>query len=286
MNQMKNNPDKNKDRTDLHVHTIFSDGIYHPREIVDKAVTKGLSAIAVTDHDCVEGVQYALLHARKKDLEVIPGIELSAFQGDREVHILGYFIDINSLILTGTLDNMKENRKRRFAGMIDLLSKQGIEIPADLAEKESEKGTVGRLNLARLLILNHSVNSIKAAFDRFLGVGKSCYVPHEKLYVSEAVEVIHSAGGCAVLAHPGTIDREQTVNEILSLGIDGLEVYHPGHRPHHEQKYLAMAKRMGLISCGGSDFHGSEIAKGEPDIAARTVGSETVEELRNVSEQY
>lgn len=275
-----------KGRADLHVHTIYSDGMLHPRDIISKAMKKGLSAVAVTDHDCIDGVAPCLRYARNRAIEVIPGIEFSSFYGNSEVHILGYFIDTNSPSLRRTLAVMKENRRIRFARMLQLLADQGIQIDRKDAEEQEREGTVGRLNLARLLIRNSTVNTIKAAFDRFLGTGKSCYVPHKKIYVREAVEIIHSSGGCAVLAHPGTIRKTENFNDIVASGIDGIEVYHPKHRPFQEKKYLRITEQRGLIASGGSDFHGRVTNAGEPDIGDRFVSGDVVDKLRAYSEKY
>lgn len=274
-------PSENLKAADLHVHTVYSDGMFHPHEVVETALKLGLKAIAITDHDCVEGVEPTIECARGSDLEVIPGIEMSAAVDDREVHLLGYFIDRNNKLLLKKLEEMKENRITRIRKMIALLNGKGI----DIAEKEVfdtvDKGIVGRLHLAYVMKEKGLVETTNEAFNKFIGDGKPCYVKHEHFDYVLAIRMILDAGGVPALAHPGLAKLDGRIPEFVEKGLRAIEVYHSEQKTFHNERYLKLAKKYSLIPTGGSDCHG--LRKGEILMGTVKVGMDIVETLREES---
>jgi len=241
---------------DLHIHTNYSDGNLDPSEIVDKAVEANLQALSITDHDCVDGLQEASEHAKKKDIELIPGIEFSCRYRMREVHILGYFIDTKNKILLKTLEKIRSVRAERIIKMVELLNKKNIPIKSENVFSLSSRGSIGRPHVARALVDNGFVKSHYSAFSDYIGNGKPCYVDHYRLQIEEAVDLIEMASGVAVIAHPKTLGDDMLIPIIKGLGVKGLEVYHPDHSKSDTKKYLKIAKETDLCVTGGTDFHG------------------------------
>lgn len=277
---MQNNT--NDRLADLHIHTTFSDGLLRPEDVVNKAIELGLRAIAITDHDCIDGVSLAIEAAHSSSLEIVPGIELSAFIEDREAHLLGYYIDIENPSLIIFLDKLKQGRMNRALEMISLLKDKGMDLDQKIFASEKDKGTIGRMNLARALFNNGFVGSVKEAFDRFIGNGKSCCVQNSKLSYIDGIDLILSSGGVPVLAHPGTIGDSSYIYKCISAGLKGLEVYHPRHKPHEVLEYEDIASKNGLIVTGGSDCHGMPL-RNKLLLGTVTVNYETVKALKNES---
>ncbi|MGB2630603.1 MAG: PHP domain-containing protein, partial [Candidatus Omnitrophota bacterium] len=175
---------------DLHVHTLYSDGTFTPEEVVREAVRIGLEAVAITDHDCIDGISPAMKAAENTRLEIIPGIEISAVAADTEIHILGYFIDWHDPVLVEILRKMKANRVERMRKMVKLLNKAGFNIDPEQVIKSVPEGTIGRLHLARLMCEKGFVRGTQEAFDRYIGDGKPCSVRHERLDYDRAIKMI------------------------------------------------------------------------------------------------
>lgn len=241
---------------DLHVHTTFSDGQFTPEKVVEKAIEKGLGAIAITDHDCVDGIEPAIKAARGTGLEVVPGIEISAAAEDVEIHILGYYIDHKCPALIKTLHGMRERRVARIKEMIKRLEEKGIKIPEGKVFSASAEGTIGRMHLARAMVSESVAATVREVFDKYIGDGRPFHVKHERLEYDEAIKIIRKAGGVPVLAHPGNMGKDEYIPLYVKAGLRGIEVYHSEHRAATARKYAVIAEDNGLIMTGGSDCHG------------------------------
>lgn len=253
-------------RFDLHVHTTASDGTRTPSEIVHEALAKRLRAVAITDHDTVDGVREALpasaaLHAT--GLLVIPGIELSAVHDGRDVHILGYFVDIDDETFLSRLSGLREARLKRAKIMVEALRVAGYTVSLDHVLDLSAQGSVGRSHIARALVQQGYAADVSEAFERLLGRGQPFYVPKAVQSPAEVLHAIRDAGGVAVLAHPGVTGVDDLIIPLAQHGLAGLEVYHPDHDDEQRAHYAALAADLGLCATGGTDYHGPQ-APGPP----------------------
>jgi len=243
------------DFVDLHIHTSHSDGRQSPQEVVDRALELRLKAIAITDHDAVSGYEEAAAYADGKEIEVISGVELSAAKADDDIHMLGYMIRPENDKLKETLKRFRHIRAERAEKMVDKLRKLGIEVEFDEIVSAAAGAPLGRPHLAQVLIRHKAVSSYNEAFDKYLGLDGPVYVPKAKLTPVEAIELIHHAGGLAVMAHPQLTDRDEMIPELVRSGLDGLEIFHPTHSGRTRKRYRQMAKKHNLIVTGGSDSH-------------------------------
>jgi predicted metal-dependent phosphoesterase TrpH len=257
-------------RIDLHVHTTASDGLLSPSDTVQAARREGVWLLGVADHDTTEGVPEAAAAARAAGVTLVPGVELSVGSGLREIHVLGYFVDIEDEGLQGALARLRGARDARNERIVERLREMGR--PVDLARvKEiAGNGSVGRPHIAAALLEAGHVSSLGEAFGRYLARGKPAYVDRERLEPAQASAVIKQAGGLAVLAHPAKIGGRQVIEDILDGGMEGVEVYHTDHTAMDVEMLLGIAKRRGLLVTGGTDSHGPHsekpIAVGSLDI--------------------
>ncbi len=244
-------------RFDLHAHTTASDGMLTPTELVTLAAEMGLAAIAVTDHDSVEGVPEAL--SASEDLGsvcVIPGVELSAVHGGRDVHLLGYFIDHEDKALRMHLADLRKARRRRAEAMVGALRAAGYAIDLDQVMALSDGGAVGRSHVARALVEGGHADDVTDAFRRLLGRGRPFYFPKDVRTPSEVLRMVLVAGGVPVLAHPGVTAIDDLVPFLATEGLAGIEAYHPEHDEAQTDRYVMMADELGLLTTGGTDYHG------------------------------
>jgi predicted metal-dependent phosphoesterase TrpH len=244
--------------SDLHIHTNASDGILSPFVIVQKAVQAGLLSIAITDHDTIDGIQsiYQNREVKELGLTIIPGIEFSTDMPQREVHILGYYIDITNPALRNQLHILHVNRRDRAKKMVAKVSALGYDIHYDeVLAIAGETSTIGRPHIARILVEKNYFPTVSSVFDAILEKDRPGYVPHYKLSVTQIITLIHQAGGIAVLAHPGLIEDDSVVISMIQTGVQGIEVYHPSHTEGQTKKYLKFAEKYHLAVTGGSDFH-------------------------------
>ena len=258
------------DSIDLHLHTNCSDGTATLEELVAQCAAAGLKAISVTDHDTLGCVDAAPAVAKKHGLTIIPGVEISAKDRGKTVHLLAYFLEGPREELHQKLAFLRQARVERNTKILAKLRELGVDAQeADLL-RIAGKATLGRPHIARLLMEKGKVRSIQEAFDRFLVVGGLAYFPKEELPLKEAIELIHRAGGVAAVAHPLRFqwDRpffEEVVREWISWGLDGLEVFYSSHSDPEVSYLQKLCKRLGLLMTGGSDFHGAN----KPDIKVR-----------------
>lgn len=246
---------------DLHTHSTMSDGSLTPEELVVHAHESRLSAIALTDHDNIDGVKRAKQQGEKCGIEVVAGIELSVKCATQN-HILGLLIDVDNSELNGELDSILQRRVERNAVTCRKLNDLGFEVSLDEARAIAPGGIVGRAHFARLMMNKGYVESVKEAFDKYLAVGKPAYFSNQELSAERAIELIHGAGGVAVMAHPHQMKlsdeaTQEYMAQMKEYGLDAVEGYYSEYTDEMQSKYCAMAKNLGLALSGGSDFHGS-----------------------------
>ncbi|AZR72619.1 phosphatase [Anoxybacter fermentans] len=241
---------------DLHLHTTASDGTYTPTEIVDEAKKLGLTAIAITDHDNMNGVEEALKRGKEIGLEVVPGIELNTDYEEKEIHILGYYLNYSSKEVHDILDELINSRVNRAQKMVEKLNQMGINISYERVKEIAVGGAIGRPHIAKALIEAGYAEDWSEAFDRFIGRDCPAYVPRTKLTPFAAIKLILNAGGVPVLAHPGLNNLDEIIPGLIEAGLMGIEVYHFEHTGEDKVHYLKMAQKNNLIITGGSDCHG------------------------------
>ncbi|MHB1125516.1 MAG: PHP domain-containing protein [Bacillota bacterium] len=264
---------------DLHLHTSASDGKLTPQELVRLAGNVGLKAIAVTDHDTTAGLEEAIKEGEQTGVEVVPGIELSTEWGKTEVHVLGYYIDYQGGQVQEKLQHLREGRRRRGEMIISKLQALGYNIDFQRVLEIAGGGSLGRPHIAVALLEKGYVASVEDAFNRFIGRDTPGYVPRAKLSPVEAVEVILKADGIPVLAHPGLIHEDSIIQELAGVGLQGIEVYYPGHDKAATHHYQRLARAYKLIATGGSDFHGyPNEGPAYPGVAG--VSYEVIEQLQ------
>ena len=251
-----------KGNIDLHTHTTASDGTLTPSELVSLAKKTGLQAVAITDHDTIEGVQEALAAGERIGLEVVPGVEIGV-NFTREMHILGYFIDPKNPDLARSLALLREFRDQRNPRMVEKLREMGFDITMEEVISEAGGKVIGRPHFAAVMIKKGYVADFNEAFEKYLGAGKPAYVKKDKMPPQEGIKLITGAGGIPVLAHPkylefqGDVNLEELLRELITYGLKGIEVYYTTHTPEETERYRHLAGKLGLRLTGGSDFHGN-----------------------------
>jgi predicted metal-dependent phosphoesterase TrpH len=276
------------DYVDLHVHSAASDGSLSPRELVAEAKAQGMRAIALTDHDTIEGLEEALAAGAEMGLEVIPGIEISADHEPGSMHILGYFIDHRSRQLDEQLQVLKQARAERNPQIIAKLQKLGLAITMAEVLAVTGGGQVGRPHIAQVLVNKGYVANFQEAFVKYIGNHGPAYVSKFRFAPRDAIAMITAAGGVAGLAHPFTLEYSSTghlkmiLQQLRDWGLSAIEVYYPEHPPERQAQYKKLAQELGLLTTGGSDYHG--VIKPEVKIGLvgpnQHVGYELVEKLR------
>ena len=241
---------------DLHSHSTASDGSKAPMAVVAAAGAAGLSAIALTDHDTTAGVQEAVEGGRGLGVRVIPGVELSAMEGEREIHVLALHLTRIEAI-EDALRSFRDSRVVRAEQIVAKLNALGVPITMESVLAQAAGGAVGRPHVARALIGEGWARDSRDAFDRYLGAGKPAYVAKVRLSVADAIDLAHVGGGLAVLAHPGPEGRRETIERYVALGLDGVEVRHPGHSAEDIARLGTLVDFFGLVPSGGSDWHGA-----------------------------
>jgi predicted metal-dependent phosphoesterase TrpH len=242
---------------------MASDGQHSPEELLALAAAAGVRRLAVTDHDTVAGLSRAAQAGTAHGVEVIPGIEVSAYVDRREVHVLGHFVAATNPELLAFCDRFRTERTRRMERMVEKVNGLGFGVTMPEVQAIAQGAQLCRPHLARALVARGHVTSTKEAFDRWLGDGRPGYVDKERISAGQAISLIRGAGGTATLAHPG-ISRmgRAEIEELAHQGLAGLEVYHSDHNPSVREKMLAIATACGLIPTAGSDFHGQAVAPG------------------------
>lgn len=262
---------------DLHLHTFFSDGTFSPEQLVKEAKKSGMSCIAITDHDIVEGIAPAI-EAAADSLEIIPGIELSSEIDTKEIHVLGYFINTESPRLQEEIKKINLIRRERVYEMLDKLKNLRIDLKPDDVFDASSKASISRLHIAKAMLAKGKVSSIYEAFSRYIGNKGPAYVGKFSLTPQDAIKLIKEAEGIPVLAHPQVSNCDELLPSFVKAGLRGLEVYYPEHSATVVKYYLQLANKYNLLVTGGSDCHGE--AKPEVRVGKVSVPYELVEKLK------
>lgn len=242
---------------DLHVHTKYSDGILTPDQMLKKAVDAGLSAISITDHDTIDGCLIAHTLLDKYDIELINGVEFSAYEGSREYHILGYALDPDYKPLRKHLELFKVSREKRARKITAKLNGLGIEIDFNKIVENADEAPITRPHIAAVLQESGFVGSFKEAFMRYIGDYAPAYEEKEHFPVEQCIDLINRSGGVASLAHPGNTINQTTLYKMIKYGLDGIEVVHPSHSDEMQKYYHSIASQYWLLGTGGSDYHGN-----------------------------
>ncbi len=247
---------------DLHTHSTTSDGTMSPADLVKYAHKKGLSAIAITDHDTIDGIDEAIAAGINLGIEVVPGIELSVKYDDHNVHLLGYLFNWQHKELHGALVRLQAGRLERNMKIIAKLNRLGLSVQFSELKKSAGSGQNGRPHIARLMMEKNFVHSMDEAFDKYLGYGGLAYESRFIYGVKDAIALIKNAGGISVLAHPLQLDKSvddlsQALHQLSEMGLDGIEVYYPTHSRQFRKRLISLAEKDSLLMTGGSDYHGS-----------------------------
>ena len=262
---------------DLHLHSLFSDGTFTPEEVVGHGARFGHKALALTDHDTVEGCERMAAACAAAGIEFIVGTELTAEHEGNELHILAYFVDPQNPKLLTEIAKFQKVRQERIRDMVGCINALGVPLKADDVFALANCRSPGRPHVARALVRGGHCRTLDEAFERFLKKNRPAWVPKAKMSAREAIELIHQAGGLAVMAHPGLNRSDQTIPAIVDAGLDGLECFHTKHPPATAENYLALARKHNLLVTGGSDCHG--LSKGKPLIGTVRLDYEYVEKL-------
>jgi predicted metal-dependent phosphoesterase TrpH len=269
---------------DLHLHSAASDGTLSPQEIVAEALRLGMQAIALTDHDTVQGVGPALEAAAGSGLVVVPAVEINTDYGGREVHLLGYFIDHRGQALAEALRALREGRRARNRAILQRLAELGRPVDEARVEQIARGESVGRPHIAAALVEAGHAASGQEAFERWLGRGKRAFVPRPSFTPQQAIALLRSSGGIAVLAHPCKGGAEKLIRELSGAGLQGLEAFHTDHTPGAAARYVRLARDLGLLVTGGSDSHGPT-ADRPIEIGSVPVPPEVWEQMVRAREQ-
>ena len=268
---------------DLHLHTYFSDGTYSPEELVAHAQRNGLKALAVTDHDTLEGCERAALASGAAGIEFIPGTELTAEQDENELHILGYLFDVSNQKLLGEIAKFQIVRQERVREMVARLNHVRVPLEAEAVFALANCRAPGRPHVARALVKAGHCSSLDEAFERFLKKNRPAWVPKFKMSAAQAIGLIHEAGGVAVMAHPGLNRADEVIPAMVEAGLDGIECFHSKHSTATAEHYLEIADRFHLLVTGGSDCHGMN--KGKPLIGSIKLPYQHVEKIKLRAEE-
>lgn len=259
-------------KSDLHIHTNYSDGVFTPQKVVDAAIDVNLDLIALTDHDNILSFKVAqdylkqLEKENKKTIQVIQGIEVNTIYKSNEIHILGYFMDTENEDFQNLIKVQQQARVKQTKEIISLLNKkEGIKIEfEDIIKQVAEGGSIGRPHIAKAITSVGGTSNVMEAYAKFINDNSPVYVRRKTVTPHEAVEIIYDAGGIPVIAHPHDLDTaEELIKELMHCGLRGIEAYHRKHSPAIVEYFSSMAEELGLIVTGGSDFHAPNVMNGQ-----------------------
>jgi predicted metal-dependent phosphoesterase TrpH len=265
-------------KIDLHSHTNYSDGFNSPKELIDKAKDKGIDVLSITDHDNLAAINEATEYGKEVGIEIIPGVEISSDIMDREIHILGYFVEPGNFELERYLEFFRAERLKRADRIVKKLNILGISLKLDDVLKIAHNSAIGRPHIAQAMVEGRFINSYYEAFNKYIGNG--CIAYEKKVHVSprSAFKIISDSGGLSFIAHPG-IMPEHILKELIESGVDGLEVIHPSHTPQLVKFYRGIANEYFLLESGGSDYHGGK-REDENNLGKYFVPPSVVEAMR------
>lgn len=269
-------------KADLHTHTTASDGAYTPEDLLKYARKKGLQTISITDHDTIKGYLEAVEIAEKYGIEIISGIENTVIWKGKEVHLLAYGFDAKNDEILSLIYRQRNARKERMEIIVDQLQKQGLAINIDEVKAEARTGNIGRPHAAEVLKNKGYVTTVNEAFIRYLSFEKLNEVKAGYAGIDEVIDIFKKGGGVLSLAHPGPLYSSKEVQELVSLGIDGIECIHPSHSFSVQRVFTALAERENLLITGGSDFHGKGTSDYDPYFGIVTLGDQHVASLKRM----
>ena len=263
---------------DLHVHSTFSDGTLSPPLLINKALGQGLSGISITDHDTLEGLQETMVYIESNTLNIdyIPGVELNTEPEEEgnEIHILGYYIAFDNSSFKERLKEIRDQRKNRAIQIVAKLNHLGCKIRFEQVSSLAGSDLIGRPHIAMAMMEAGYATSIEQVFEQYIGYGRPAYVRRYKFPPAEAIELIKSSGGIAVLAHPGLIKNQTLIGKLIDAGIEGLEAYYPQHTRQQTADYVKLAAEKKLLVTGGSDYHGPGSSESRAQLGA--AGSDSI----------
>lgn len=242
---------------DLQVHTTASDGALAPAAVVEAAAAAQLHAIAITDHDTVDGLEEATAAGARLGVRIVPGVELSTHFEDEELHLLGLHL-ANHEAMRDALADLQEQRVVRAQRIVETLNAHGIPVTMEAVLREAGDGAVGRPHIARAMLAGGWVREFREAFDKWIGWGRPAYMAKDRFDVADAIALVHKAGGLAVWAHPGELATPARIDRLARQGLDCVEVLHPSHPPYLVQRLVEHTEKAGLLPSGGSDWHGTQ----------------------------
>lgn len=248
----------------MHAHTHCSDGHLSPTALVAKARACGLKALAITDHDCIDGLAEGQAAGVRHSLEVVAGVELSVTVAAEEVHLLGYFFDPGHAALRDHLEAFQQQRRARAARMVERLNASGVSLAFEAVEAQAKGRALGRPHVAEALVTEGYVATTQEAFERYLRDDGPAFVAKPLFPAREALALLHEAGGIGVLAHPGHWTSDATLMILIRAGMDGIEVIHPSHDATLNRYYRQIARDFVLLETGGSDYHGPRPDSDDP----------------------
>jgi predicted metal-dependent phosphoesterase TrpH len=263
---------------DLHLHTYFSDGTFSPEELVGHGHRLGFAALALTDHDSVEGCGRMTAACEAAGIDFIPGTELTAEHNDTEIHLLGYYLDTENPTLLTEIAKFQAVRQNRIHEMVARLNGLKVPLKVESVFALANCKSPGRPHVARALVKAGLVGNLDEAFERFLKKNRPAWVPKAKMSALEAIELIHQAGGLAVMAHPGLNRTDDVIPVLVEAGLDGIECFHTKHSTAASERYLEIADKFHLLITGGSDCHG--FSKGKPLIGTVKLPYDHVQKLK------
>ena len=265
-------------KIDLHSHTNYSDGFNSPKELIDKAIEKGIEVLGISDHDNLAGIEEATEYGKKVGVEIIPGVEISSDIMDREIHILGYFVELGNAELERYLEFFRAERLKRADRIVKKLNILGLSLKLDDVLKIARNSAVGRPHIAQAMVEGGFIGSYYEAFNKYIGNG--CIAYEKKVHVSprSAFKIISDAGGLSFIAHPG-IMPENILKELIEDGVDGIEVIHPSHTAQLVKFYRGIVNEYFLLESGGSDYHGGK-REDEKNLGKFYVNHSVVDAMR------
>lgn len=270
---------------DLHVHSTFSDGTLSPPLLINKALGQGLSGISITDHDTLEGLQETMVYIESNTLNIdyIPGVELNTEPEEEgnEIHILGYYIAFDNSSFKERLKEIRDQRKNRAIQIVAKLNHLGCKISFEKVSSLAGSDLIGRPHIAMAMMEAGYATSIEQVFEQYIGYGRPAYVRRYKFPPAEAIELIKSSGGIAVLAHPGLIKSQTLIGKLIDAGIEGLEAYYPQHTRQQTADYVKLAAEKKLLVTGGSDYHGPGSSESRAQLGAAGIDSILMGRIRS-----